>query len=87
MAQNESESYQQYIDDDAYCTEYVKLPRNEKGQFCFAFVCPKCEHENKLKGNPLGFRNRTFSCHECRWVPLLKDEAIDRFIEGLEVDD
>lgn len=83
MSQNE-DGQQQYVEDDAYCTEYVQLPRGDDGQFRFAFICPKCGYENKLNGDPHEFRNRTFHCYGCWWVPLLQADVIDRFIAGLD---
>lgn len=72
--------------DEAYCTEFrseVDLLDDERDPDgnCFAFVCPRCNRENPLKGDPGDFRNRAFTCIRCRWVCCLAAEFIDEFAD------
>jgi len=72
---------------EAYCMEYqVDTPPEEatdleKGKFYFSFICPRCDTENPMKGDPQEFANRPYCCINCRWVPLLEGGAIERFLE------
>jgi hypothetical protein len=46
----------------------------------FAFICPKCETSNPLKGDPVAFRNRFFRCMGCTHVIRLDATALDQFL-------
>lgn len=68
---------------EAYCTEYINQNQDdsESDKFRFAFVCPRCNSENPLRGDPMDFANRPYDCTTCRWVPLLDKTAIETFVE------
>jgi hypothetical protein len=74
--------------DEAICTEYTTWAPDEPedGVFYFAFICPRCEGENPLKGDPDKFRGRPFRCEECGWVPLLEGDSLNRFSQEVETD-
>jgi len=73
--------------DEAYCTEYYDQDeRNADGEYLWGFICPRCESENPLKGNPEDFRNRPFGCTTCNWVSCLHADAVERFIESVDRD-
>jgi len=76
---------------EEYCTEFAtdhELPEgaDEVEGFQFAFICPRCGEENALKGDPREFKNRPFTCVNCRWVPLLTAEPLEEFAQE-EYDD
>lgn len=73
-----------YENGEGYCIEFTTdhgLPeeRIEEDTFYFAFVCPRCEETNPLKGDPTGFKNRPFRCERCQWVSLLVGEFLEEF--------
>jgi len=73
--------------DEAICTEFTTdhgLEDTEDDVFYFAFICPRCDAKNPLKGDPRGFKNRPFGCTTCRWVSALESDAIERFVNSIE---
>ncbi|GGO03724.1 hypothetical protein [Haloarcula pellucida] len=64
--------------DEAYCTTFVDLD-NDAGAFIFAFICPRCDSENPLRGDPGDFSNRPFRCETCNWVPCLDGDSLTEF--------
>ena len=70
---------------EGICTEFYEIDeRADDGAYLFGYICPRCGGENDLRGDPRGFRNRTFACVECRWVALLEAESIDKFVEEVD---
>lgn len=70
--------------DQGICTEFTVdhgLVEDELAgdAFYWAFICPRCETTNPLKGDPNGFKNRPFKCESCRWVSLLHGADVDAF--------
>jgi hypothetical protein len=75
---SDTATLQEKADDTAYCTDFEldhETPMDSA--FLWAFICPRCEGTNPLKGDPAGFKNRPFRCVECNWVSLLDAEAIE----------
>jgi len=71
---------------EEYCTEFTtdhERPEDAEDTdgFPFAFVCPRCDEENPLKGDPREFKNRPFACVNCRWVPLLVAGTLEEFAQ------
>ncbi|ADB63964.1 hypothetical protein Htur_5077 (plasmid) [Haloterrigena turkmenica DSM 5511] len=71
---------------DSICTEYTtdhELPDEtlEDGLAYWAFICPRCENTNPLKGDPEDFESRPFRCETCRWVSRLEKESLREFAE------
>lgn len=67
--------------DEAICTEYtlehgLDDDQVDADKFYFAFICPRCEATNPLRGDPNGFGGRPFKCRTCYWVPLLASEFL-----------
>lgn len=70
--------------DEAVCTEFTtdyEPDDADEDAFYFAFICPRCGHENPLKGEPEAFKNKPFGCRGCSWVSLLESDALGRFAE------
>lgn len=70
--------------DEGVCTEFttnhdLDAEDLDPEAFYWAFVCPRCEHPNPLKGDPDDFRNRPFACTTCRWVSLLEGDRVAEF--------
>jgi hypothetical protein len=71
--------------DEGICTEYYDGDgRADDGSYLWGFVCPRCESENPLKGDPAGFRGRPYACMTCNWVSLLEGESIDEFVDEVD---
>lgn len=82
-----SQTKPDYETDEGYCTEYRErqdlMAEVDDDDFRFAFVCPRCDHENPLRGDPLAFKSKPFRCVDCNWVSLLVGDAIEEFAASL----
>lgn len=75
--------------DEGVCTEFTTdhgLDKPDSDVFCFAFICPRCDAKNPLKGDPSNFKNKPFHCEDCSWVSLLEANALNKFADSVEVD-
>lgn len=70
-------------DDEAYCTEFVSKERSVEGDLRFAFICPRCDAENLLEGDPMQFA-KPFRCLKCNWVSLLVYQSLAGIAEEAE---
>lgn len=79
---NYSDEYWKMLqNDEAYCTEYyTEDETGEGGEYLWGFVCPRCENDNPMEGNPENLRNRPMRCIKCNWVSCLHKIGIDKFI-------
>lgn len=69
-------------------TEFYQQDTQDHEEYLWGFICPRCDNQNPLKGDPSGFRGRVFACTTCYWKVLLHADPLDEFIERVkEADD
>lgn len=78
--------------DESICTEFTTdhgLDEDlvESGEHYFAFICPRCGEKNPLHGTPDGFGDRPYACVSCQWVSLLDGDAMDDWMEDVDLEE
>lgn len=72
--------------DESIATEFTVteglVTADGEEEFHFAFECPRCDVTNPLRGSPVEFGNRPFSCTTCQWVSLLHATFIGEFADA-----
>lgn len=75
--------------DERRCTTFTTdhgLTNLSDDEFAFAFVCPGCDTQNTLKGDPQAFRGKLFHCLCCSRISLLDTTVLDHFIAEVRAD-
>lgn len=66
--------------DEGVATEFYEQDEQDHEKYLWGFICPRCEAENPLQGDPSEFRNRVFACTTCKWKVLLHTDPLAEFI-------
>jgi hypothetical protein len=77
------------VGDERRCTTFTiehGLTNPPVDAFTFAFVCPGCDNQNALKGDPHAFRGKLFRCLRCTRVSLVEATALDQFLAEVRDD-